>query len=70
LHNLVLVSVVGELRQDTVTGPKQFLQMLGFFHDGRFATVRLLKTESFRQTLYKAQDRPRPLVLWLSALTS
>jgi hypothetical protein len=32
LHDLVLVSVVDELRQDTMTRAEQFLQMIGFVH--------------------------------------
>jgi len=47
LHDLVLVSVVGELRQDTMTRPEQLLQMIGFVHAGNLAAGQPLKTAPF-----------------------
>jgi hypothetical protein len=55
-YDLVVFSVVGEFRQDALTRPKQFMQMIGFVHGGSLAAVWLLKTAVFfRQTLLVAR---------------
>lgn len=54
----VVVSVVGELRQDAVTRPEQFLQMIGFVHDANLAALRLSKTLTLVQVQSRTRERP------------